>query len=674
VGEKKATNPGDFEPYDTTTAPAAALTGKLQTKIAGAPFTFDIGALNPARTALFTTFVGPVKVELLDSHDNSGALNATTGCRSTWTTVIQTLTNQTFNAVTDAAITGAAGRHRVTPNITEPNAWKDVRVRVSYPATGSATAIGCSTDNFAIRPNNLVIIQSDGFSFGVTDSNWQTAGTGRNLNNVAAIGGNVHKAGQPFTLSATAFNAAATPAITLNYAGSPDTTILTVCAGTACAASFGTVALGTWAVNPGPVANGKVVTNTATYSEAGAFNLTLQDRNFAAVDSADGTSADCTTSGYYVCSAAVSVGRFVPDHFEVTALITPTFKTFGAGCATSAFTYIGQPFRYLTAPQVTIRACNTTGACSTAATTTTNYSGTLWKLGGTSSFSKDCTTNPNICQFTTSWTGAGSSSSLVESYAYTLTPAGTPNWDSAAAATAAATVTPGAGTGTVAISASTALAFLRNTTTPQGKFNANISDTISVTDASEIAVTGNGSITTATPLVFNGAGTGIAFDLVNEFRYGRLRVENANGSQLISMPIPLQAQYWNGSNFVTNTADNCTTITPSNIAIGNPQGPGFTAALVSPPVVGGAFVVGIGSLRLSKPSSAVRGSVDVAVNLTNTTTSASCTAGMTSIAGANMAYLQGAWCGTTYVKDPTARATFGTNRNSDNFIYQQENY
>jgi hypothetical protein len=124
---------------------------------------------------------------------------------------------------------------------------------------------------------------------------------------------------------------------------------------------------------------------------------------------------------------------------------------------------------------------------------------------------------------------------------------------------------------------------------------------------------------------------------------------------------------------VTNAADNCTAIAANNIAIGNPQN-GLTAAVVSPPTVGGAFNAGIGSLRLPKPSSGSGGSVDVAVNLTSNTTSTSCTAGLTSVAGANMAWLQGAWCGATYANDPTARATFGLRGGSNQFIYQRENY
>ena len=62
------------------------------------------------------------------------------------------------------------------------------------------------------------------------------------------------------------------------------------------------------------------------------------------------------------------------------------------------------------------------------------------------------------------------------------------------------------------------------------------------------------------------------------------------------------------------------------------------------------------------------------MNLTGVAAGASCTSGMPASTGAGVAYLQGAWCGPTYVKDPTVRATFGSYRNTDKFIYQRENF
>ena len=145
---------------------------------------------------------------------------------------------------------------------------------------------------------------------------------------------------------------------------------------TACTASFGVVNTGTWtAASP---ATGTVSTNTATYTEAGSFGMQLADTTFSDVDLADSSSAE----RHIPLSVKVDVGRFVPDHFTVSTNNTPQYRTYNAldgSCTAGAaprrtFTYIGQPFGWVTAPQALITARNAGGG------TTTNYAGALWKL------------------------------------------------------------------------------------------------------------------------------------------------------------------------------------------------------------------------------------------------------------------------------------------------------
>jgi MSHA biogenesis protein MshQ len=204
------------------------------------------------------------------------------------------------------------------------------------------------------------------------------------------------------------------------------------------------------------------------------------------------------------------------------------------------------------------------------------------------------------------------------------------------------------GTGTITVSSSDKLSYIRSTTLPQAAFSASISLTVSVRDDSE--ADGQILTTTATPF------SAIAFDSGNLVRYGRLRLQNAFGSQLIAMPIPIETQYWNGTGFVTNALDNCTAIALANITLGNYQ-PNLVAGDTTA-TVGGSFASGKGMIRLLAPGSAKHGSVDLTANLT----------------GANMTYLQGAWSGTSYTNDPKARATFGLFRNTDQMIYQRENF
>ena len=599
--------PGGFNAYDTGTA-GGAIVGKIFTKIAGTTVSLDVIALNPAKTAILTTFTGTVKVELLNSSNNSAALDGN-GCRSSWT-VIQTLTNPTF-------VAGDNGRKTIS--FTEPNAYPDARMRITYPASGTSTAIGCSNDNFAIRPAS--------FSVSVTDANRTTAGTVNALNvtSIPAGTGIVHNAGRPFTITATAFNGAGSPVATSNYAGTP-TAVLTACVGTACPATTGNLTPGTWSA-----AGGIVTTTTASYDDVGAFNLQLQDSTFAAVDNADGTPATCSNTapvGSIICSAAAGVGRFVPDRFLLSATsLTPRSDI--AACAGSSFTYMSER----------MDANFTLTAVKFPSGTTARYVGSLARLALNS---------PASFNF-----GA------IDSVAPTLL---SPRIDTSLIAGVVATWTAGA----AIVSAPVAIS---RASSPDGPYGS-VKIGFAPSDPDAVALD-------ATALNLDADNSGSAeraqVGAVTAVRFGRLRLQNANGSQLLALPVPIQVQYWNGTGFVTNTLDSCTSFTAAaNVALGNYQinlNAGETTV-----TTGGAFSAGIGNLQLTAPGAGNNGSVDVSVNLTSGTAGASCTAGMPASTGANRAYLQGAWCGATYVNDPTARATFGVYKGADRFIYQRENY
>ena len=144
-------------------------------------------------------------------------------------------------------------------------------------------------------------------------------------------------------------------------------------------------------------------------------------------------------------------------------------------------------------------------------------------------------------------------------------------------------------------------------------------------------------------------------------RYGRLRLNNAHGSELLTLPVPLTAQYFNGSGFITNTADNCTafTLAPQvngaptsyqygNLLINNPQ-PSMTVT-ASIPTLASPLSAGASVINLPAPS--LSGSIDLTLTVP--------------------AWLQFNWTGV--LGNPKARATFGAYRNTNQFIYQRENY
>ncbi|HEY9147152.1 MAG TPA: LamG domain-containing protein [Thiobacillus sp.] len=584
--------PGGFNAFETGTA-AGSVNGVIHTKVAASAFNLAVVALKSGGTAVETAFAGDVKLELVDA--SAGASCGAYG-------LIRNLGTLTFT-------TADTGR-KTLAGISEPNAWPNARIRMTYPATGAPTIVACSTDNFAIRPASFGGVM-------VSDADSVTAGTARALTNTAASGGNVHKAGQPFRIAATAFNAAGVA--TANYAGNPAAS-LTGCVLPGAGCTLGVLTPGTWSAT-----SGTVTTAGARYSEVGAFAMKLVDASFAAVDAADGS----TATEMNIESTAFNVGRFVPDHFDLTGASVPQFKTFNdTTCATRSFTYIGQPFGYLTLPQATITAKNAAGA------TTLNYAGALWKLAP-----------------------AGA----VQTY----TPV-TGNLDIGLLGPPTVTAS-GGGTGVLTANAADEIAFVR--ATPVAPFTADVSLSMSIQDIAEAGVSGNGTVDTPTPLLF----ASIAFDAGNQIRFGQLVLSNALGSELLGLPVPIETRYWNGSGFALNTADFCTQLAANQVALSGWRrnlNPCETSVSLS-----GRFNTGRGNLRLSAPGAGNTGSVDLTVQLGATASGSSCVGGaVTAAAAASQTWLQGRWSGGAYNQNPAARASFGLYRGSKSLIYLREMY
>jgi hypothetical protein len=590
---------GRFNAYDTTTA-GGAVSGLITTKVAGSAFNLDIIAISTNRKSIQTSYNGTVQVELLNASDNSGTPDSTTGCNSSWT-VIQTVTSS-LNFV-------GSDNGRKTLAVTENNAWREVRVRITELPGGSR--IGCSTDALAIRPASLTVSASDNDS--------STAGTGRLLNTAGATGGNVHRAGRPFTVTA-----AAAPASATNYDGTPTVSAL------ACTLPGGCVN-GVFDVGAFS-GSGARVSSTATYSEAGVFNLTLIDETYTLIDATDGTPADCSASGRFVCQSAapVAVGRFVPDRFVFSAPSTPMLLTFGSNsCGTRSFTYVGQPFWYnpVMLPSATLQAVNAAGAV------TANYP----------------------------LDTASARPSITETYADSTAPVAAPLNFSGIGTVASSS---GAGTGSYTAASTGVLSYDRTTAVTQ--FNAVIALTVNANDTTESAVTGNGVITSTVPLVFDGGGTGIAFDAGNTFRFGRLRLVGASGARQLPLRVPFETQYWTGTFFAANAQDSCTAVTSGHVALGNNIG-GLTTTVTAVSALSG----GRGTITLSAPNAS--GSVDLAVLLG--ASAATCSAFAPPPGGSgNAPWLRGQWCGAAYDRDPVARARFGIRRGSSEVIFIRENY
>jgi MSHA biogenesis protein MshQ len=212
-------------------------------------------------------------------------------------------------------------------------------------------------------------------------------------------------------------------------------------------------------------------------------------------------------------SLSENIGRFVPNQFAL-AFNTPVLET---QCTVGSFTYTGESFNYLIAPQITATAQSAGGS------TTLNYTGSFFKMTTASLANRSYASSTGV-----------------------LDTSGLP-----AAAVDPAVTETGPGIATLDFGGGTGMSYSRSVM--EAPFDANISLSIDVLDADGIAALGN-------PAVFGGAG-GIAFSAGPEIRYGRVRFINGVGSELVDLPVPLLAEHYAGAGigFVTNTADSCTT-------------------------------------------------------------------------------------------------------------------
>ena len=275
-------------------------------------------------------------------------------------------------------------------------------------------------------------------------------------------------------------------------------------------------------------------------------------------------------------SAATTVGRFVPDHFDTTVSDT---------CG--SFTYSGQVF------PLTITARNGTG------TTTANYDGSY-----TGSLAKQVTLSDANAS-----AGSFGPTNPLAANTFVL------------------------GVANLATTPSVKFTFTTKTTAPATLLvRAGDADTLAQTPAGGTAVEGSVAL-----------------------RSGRLRLMNAYGSDQIDLALPFETQYWNGSAFIKNALDGCTTVIPANIVLGNKQG-GLTA--YTGPIAVSATAAGAGTITLTKPAAATKGSVDVVMVLGSTGSPSNCGSSAGGTAAA-LSHLSGKWCGASYDRDPTARAAFG---------------
>jgi cytoskeletal protein CcmA (bactofilin family) len=488
---------------------------------------------------------------------------------------------------------------------TVAKAYANLRCRVT-DATNSPSVVGCSADSFSVRPA----------AFNVSAS---------------ADGSSAIKTGTSFTMTAASGVA--------GYGGSPklDSSKLNAHSG---AVRSGTL---TGTFDYAEPATGTARGTDFIYSEVGYFNLSAQgvyDDNFTEVDAVNN---DCVNSfantvvgGKFGCkfgntATTSNFGRFIPDHFDVT-LNTPLFAP-----ACGSFSYVGQPIKYTTNPVANISAKNADDV------TTQNYTGSYWKVSPSHA---TYGIRPNYSEAGNGLTVLNSSSPVA--------------------------VDTGNGSGmlTFADTSSNILGIIRGN--PLAPFNAEIAMSFSLQDTDAVQVAHINGVAGNNPVKFGAAsaGNGIAFSGGNKTqRWGRLTLSNAHGSELTALPMPLFSEYFNGTAFVVNTADNCTSLSLSTqlkLSNSNTSGGALQAGSTAMTITLGTstatlantpLLAGNGGLSFSAPGAGNTGYIDVSADLSI------------------LPWLLFDWDHDGVHDDaPTAKATFGIYKGNSRQIYLREVY
>jgi MSHA biogenesis protein MshQ len=153
---------------------------------------------------------------------------------------------------------------------------------------------------------------------------------------------------------------------------------------------------------------------------------------------------------------------------------------------------------------------------------------------------------------------------------------------------------------------------------------------------------------------------------------GRVRMTNANGSELLALPIPVYVEYYKTATaaWQTNTSDtSCTTLSPGNFALSFPStSANHLAACETSATVSGSPP--IPTVSLTKPGTGNDGWADVTLNLGSSALGSTCVSGSAATdTAANKSWLQYNWTGTE--SNPTSGARFGTVKSGPT-IHQRE--
>ena len=549
-------DPSNFNCFESSMA-GGAVSGPLYTKLAGTNFSFDVvalkddpasGTIPPAQLVLDDfestgSATGAVTVELVEASNNALACDAYPALNPA---ISQPLTFIATNL----------GK-KTTAIFNSAKAYKNLKCRVSYDHDANATTdniIGCSTDEFAIRPMDFTI-------------------TAQKIDNTPL--NNATDSGEPKEIAGDNFKLIATTNI-VNYDGTP------IIDNAAITAHSGFVQTGTL-LGLFPLADnttGNATGSAFSYSEVGNFTIDsggVVDSSYTAIDQFTGCVQDSASNtavdGMYGCNiinstASSAIGRFIPAYFDFSnESITPACDT---------FSYMGQEFN----AGFTLTAKNRGGDT----TQNYNYHATTNFVKATdveakseyvlSSGSTNLNARISLVYDNTDWVNGQYVFNDTMEFSRSAFP------DGAYDDPESSITDDGLHIGVIV--------------TDSDGVMLNSPDMLSIDNTD--CVVGN-------TCVENRIGT-------TDLRFGRLVIDNAYGSELAPLAVPMYTEYYNGSDFVLNADDVCTTVTTSQLLYNAGTSPVTVGTETSTSTIANSpLVAGLAGLEFSEPGDS--GSINI---------------------------------------------------------------
>ncbi|MDA3903984.1 MAG: hypothetical protein PF441_11120 [Desulfuromusa sp.] len=348
--------------------------------------------------------------------------------------------------------------------------------------------------------------------------------------------------------------------------------------------------IGVSSINISAADTGEHIISNQTVSEVGGYTFIATPPDYF------GTSLPVASS--------VNIGRFTPDHYATSITDNGILQD-----ACSGFTYSGQDFSYVPPnfPEMLITATGSAG------NTTVNYRDDFVKL-----------TNPatqiNMPAVTADSSNLGADAATLLNLTW--------------APAASSLIANNDGTLDFTLGADQ-FTYTREPNALVAPFTSDIQlSVVSISDSDGVSATG-------LPSLFLPTGT--------EIRYGQMQLQNAYGPETLPLTIPVLTEYYDGSGFVLNSLDNCSTYDFLHLIFSNLQGnlaSGETLASGN-----GTLLSGLGSnLSLSAPGVGNDGSVDLEYDLD----------------AAGLSWLKPGG------NNPRAKATFGIFKGNQRLIYMRE--